>query len=161
MDRDLVCGLIGFAVALLYLWAAGSIPESSLGDSVGAAGVPHVLGFVLAATSALFVVFRLVNLRQATSDAVLPGDGPFADPKAAFLSAAGTVLICAVFVFFFESAGYLLSVGLLILTLCMYQGERLNPRLAAIAAGGAFALWLLFAIVLNVRMPHGVWANLI
>lgn len=161
MDRDLVCGLMGFAIALLYLMAAGDIPDSAIGDSVGAAGIPHVLGYALAAVSALFVFVRLVIIRrEGVRPAELTGSA-FDTPFAAYLSAAGTVLICSVFIFFFETAGYLLSVGLLVLALCLYQGERLTTRLVVVAAGGTFVLWLLFDVLLGVHMPPGIWADLI
>jgi hypothetical protein len=50
---------------------------------------------------------------------------------------------------------------MLVLALCLYQGERLTPRLIAVAASGTVALWLLFAVLLGVHMPHGIWADLI
>jgi putative tricarboxylic transport membrane protein len=161
MDRDLVCGLIGFAIALVYLGAAAGIPQSSFADSVGAAGVPHILGYALAGVSALFVVQRLVLLRRGRAGLTSPASEVFNTPLAAFASAAGTALICAVFVFVFEAAGYILSIALLILAMCLYQGERLNARLAVVAAGGALVLWILFAVLLGVRMPQGIWADLV
>lgn len=162
MDRDLVCGLIGFAIALVYLWAASDIPVSSLGDTVGARGVPTALGYALAGVSALFVGQRLIALRSGRCEMEAEESrGAFDDPVAAFASAAGTVAICAAFIFMFETAGYVLSIALLILALCMYQRVRLDLRLLAIAGGGAFVLWLLFAVLLSVRMPVGVWQNLI
>lgn len=161
MDRDLICGVMGFAIALVYLVAAGDIPDSAIGDSVGAAGIPHVLGYALALVSALFVMVRLFIIRgERVASAEVTG-GAFDTPAAAFMSAAGTVLICAVAIFLFEPAGYLLSIGLLILALCLYQGERLNMRLVVVAAGGTFVLWLLFAVLLGVHMPQGIWADLI
>ncbi|BCJ90443.1 hypothetical protein IZ6_11780 [Terrihabitans soli] len=161
MDRDLICGLVGFSIALIYLFAAGDIPESGIGDSVGAAGIPHILGYSLAVVSALFVGVRLITIGREAAAPASPAESVFDTPLPAFISAAGTVAICAVFVFFFESAGYLLSVVLLVLALCLYQGERLNLRLLVVAASGTFVLWLLFAVLLGVRMPHGIWADLV
>lgn len=160
MDRDLICGLMGFSIALLYLMAAGDIPDSAIGDTVGAAGIPHVLGYALAVVSALFVIARLLIIRRVGVPVEKTG-GAFDTPAAAFMSAAGTVLICAVAIFFFETAGYLLTIMLLVLALCLYQGERLNLRLVIVAAGGTFVLWLLFVALLGVHMPHGIWADLI
>jgi hypothetical protein len=161
MDRDLICGLMGLAIALVYIVATGDIPESGIGDTVGAAGIPHVLGYSLAAVSVFFIGARLLFLRQNGAPPLPSGDSVFDTPLAAFTSATGTVLICAFFVFLFEPAGYLLSIGLLVLALCLYQGERLNLRLFIVAAGGAFTLWVLFAVLLGVRMPHGIWADLV
>jgi hypothetical protein len=160
MDRDLVSGLIGFAIALVYLSAAADIPTSAIGDSVGAAGFPHMLGYTMAAVSALFVGFRLWMLR-AGAPRFAPPDGVFASPARAFASAAGTVAICALFIFMFEPLGYLPAIALLILGLCLYQGLRFDVRLLAIAVGGSVALWLLFAQLLSVRMPAGIFGELI
>lgn len=160
MDRDLISGLIGFALALVYLFAAADIPTSALGDSVGAAGFPHMLGYTMAAVSALFVAYRLWMLRAGAPRA-LPSDDVFAQPARAFASAAGTVAICALFILIFEPLGYLPAIALLILGLCLYQGVRLDLRLVAIAVGGSFALWLLFAQLLAVRMPAGIFGELI
>lgn len=160
MDRDVVSGLIGFALALVYLFAAADIPASAIGDSVGAAGFPEMLGITMAVVSALFVGYRLWALRVETAGATVP-DGVFASPARAFASAAGTAAICALFIFIFEPLGYLPAIALLILGLCLYQGVRLDGRLAAIAIGGAIVLWLLFAQLLSVRMPAGVFGGLI
>jgi putative tricarboxylic transport membrane protein len=161
MDRDLICGLMGLAIAFIYLVAAGDIPESGIGDSVGAAGIPHILGYMLAAVSGLFVIVRLLVLRRDGAPLPPSTDSVFDAPLAAFVSAAGTVLICAVFIFMFESAGYLLSIGALILAMCLYQGERLNMRLLVVTASGAVVLWILFAVLLGVRMPQGIWTDLV
>lgn len=161
MDRDLACGVIGTAIALAYLAAAADIPTSSLGDTVGAAGVPHLLGYVLAAVSAALAVQRGILLMRGRAAATVKTGGVFDDPVSAFASAAGTVLICAVFVFLLEPAGYLPAVALLIFALCAYQRVPVNARLFLIAAGGAFALWLLFSVILSVRMPAGIWSELV
>ena len=42
-----------------------------------------------------------------------------------------------------------------------YEGLRFDLRLVAIAVGGSFALWLLFAQLLSVRMPAGLFGELI
>lgn len=160
MDRDLVSGLIGFVIALVYLVAAADIPTSAIGDSVGAAGFPHMLGYTMAAVSALFVGYRLWMRRTEVQRAVSP-DGVFASPVRAFTSAAGTVAICALFIFIFEPLGYLPALALLILGLCLYQNVRFDLRLSALAVGGSVVLWALFAQLLGVRMPAGIFGQLI
>ena len=162
MDRDLACGLISLAIALFYLSAAGSIPESNMGDTVGAAGMPFVLGYCLAAVSLCLVGWRLVALRSGqASRPQEQSRGIFDHPIAAFLSAAGTTAICAVFVFLFEPIGYIPSVALLILAMLLYQRVRPSVRLLITAAGGAVVLWVMFAVLLSVRMPVGAWADLL
>lgn len=164
MDRDLVCGVIAFAIALTYLAAAAAIPESAIGDTVGAAGVPHLLGYGLALMSALYVGQRLLLMRAGISPAgEEEGEsrGVFDHPLSAFGWAAGAVAICAVFIFLFETAGYFLSVALLVFAMCVYQGVKPDIRLAAISVGGAVVFWLIFVTLLGVHMPLGIWPDLI
>ena len=164
MDRDILCGVIAFAIALAYLAAAAAIPENAIGDTVGAAGVPHLLGYGLAIMSALYVGQRLLVLRAGIGpDTEEDGEsrGVFDHPLAAFGWAAGAVAICAVFIFFFETAGYFLSVAVLIFAMCVYQGVKPDLRLAVISVGGAVTFWLIFVMLLGVHMPLGIWADLI
>ncbi len=160
MDRDLALGLIGLAVALVYLSLASLIPESVSSDPVGATGMPHLLGYTLLVVSVLFSGQRVLALRTGISEPEPEKRGVFEEPVRAFLSASGAVAICAVFVFIFDSAGYLLSTGLLLFAMAVYQGVRVGPRLIAISIGGALVLWLIFAKLLSVRMPAGIWPDL-
>ena len=89
MDRDLVCGLIGFAIALVYLWAASDIPVSSLGDTVGARGVPTALGYALAGVSALFVGQRLIALRSPAPGKTYVRVSSFTAPVGCMIPANG------------------------------------------------------------------------
>jgi len=160
MDRNLACGLISFGIALLYLSAADSIPQSDMGDSVGASGVPLALGYSLAAVSLWLAGWRIVVLRAGRVDRSQESRGIFDRPVAAFLSAAGTTAICAVFVFLFEPIGYIPSITLLILAMLLYQRLRPSFRLLITAVGGALVLWVLFAVLLSVRMPVGILPDL-
>jgi putative tricarboxylic transport membrane protein len=160
MDRDLALGLIGLAVALVYLSLASLIPESVSSDPVGATGMPHLLGYTLLVVSVLFSGQRVLALRTGISDPEPEKRGVFEEPVRAFLAASGAVAICAVFVFIFEPAGYALSIGLLIFAMAAYQGVPLGRRLVATSVGGALVLWLLFAKLLSVRVPTGIWPDL-
>lgn len=160
MDRDLACGLIGLAIALVYLSLASLIPESVSSDPVGAAGMPHLLGYSLLAVSVLFSGQRILALRTGISEPEPEKRGVFEEPVRAFLLASGAVAICAVFVFIFDTAGYLLSVALLLFAMAAYQGVHLGPRLIATSVGGALMLWLIFAKLLSVRVPTGIWPDL-
>lgn len=162
MDRDLVCGVISLAIALVYLSAVGSIPESSLGDIVGASGVPHVLGYALVAVSIFFIGQRIVALwmRSGTSEEPESG-GVFDRPWTAFRLAGGAMAISAGFILIFEPIGYIPSIALLLLAMGLYQGIRLGWRFLVISLVGAAALWVIFVVVLGVHMPTGVWPDLI
>jgi hypothetical protein len=161
MDRDLACGLIGLAVALVYLMLASLIGESVSSDPVGAAGMPHLLGYSLLAVSALFAGQRVLALRTGISEPEEPENrGVFEEPVRAFLMASVVVAICAVFVFIFDTVGYILSVGLLVFAMAAYQRVPLGPRLFVTSAGGALVLWVIFAKLLAVPMPAGIWPDL-
>jgi hypothetical protein len=161
MDRDLALGLAGLAIALVYLMLASLISESVSSDPVGAAGMPHLLGYSLLAVSGLFVGQRALAMRTGISEPEEPEKrGVFEEPVRAGIAASGVVAMCAVFVFIFDTAGYILSVGLLLFAMAVYQGVRIGPRLLATSIGGALVLWLIFAKLLSVPMPAGIWPDL-
>lgn len=158
LDRDVVCGIIALAIALLYLHAAGSISDTALADSMGAAGVPHILGYALVVTSLVLIANRIFDLSFATTPADKPEPrGVFDRPLAAFMMAAVASGICIAAALLFERAGYAISMMLLIFSLSIYQGIRDIRRLILISILGGAVLWLIFAILLNVRMPVGTW----
>ena len=57
--------------------------------------------------------------------------------------------------------GYILSIAALIAATVYYQGGGLNRRVAAVAVGSAFALWLLFVRLLHIAHPAGIWPSLL
>ncbi len=96
MVRDLACGLIALVLAVLYLHETSQIQVSALGDTVGSAGFPLILGWMLAGAGAVLIVQTLVRARLA--GAAPDAEVTEARPGHAFRRAAGLVAIAAAFV---------------------------------------------------------------
>lgn len=145
--------MAGLALAAAVWFAAGRIPRSLLSDEVGAGGMPRGLAALLAAVSALILVRALLARTAAGDD-----DGTTASQHA---RAVGIVAIGFAAILVAPAAGYIATTFLLIIATAAYYGAKMELRLAAVALGGAVALWALFAKALNVSMPAGLWMRLL
>lgn len=151
MPRDFVCGAVGLALAALYYRAADALPTSLLSDAVGTDGVPKALAVALALVSML-VLIRALALRSAGArDEVTPLE---------HLRAFGIVALGAAYAAAAPLLGYLPTIAALIAATAIYFGLRPSARLILIAVLGAAFLWGIFAKILGVAMPAGVWPRL-
>ena len=145
MRRDLVCAAAGLALAGAYYAAADAIPASLLADGVGAAGIPKLLAVALALLSlVLGARSLLVNSQSAAVD------GPH-------LRAIGVAGLGLVYVAGAPYLGYPLALALLVASATLYYGASPRPTVAVYAVACAALLWLVFAKVLGVAMPAGIW----
>ncbi len=149
MRRDLVCAALGLALAVAYYAAADALPRSLLADGVGADGMPKLLAVGLAVLSVV-IGARSVLAGAPAGDAGGPG-------LERHLRALGVAALGAGFVVLAPVLGYPLALALLLLAAALYYGAA--PRLQAVlyAGGTAAILWLIFARVLGVAMPAGLF----
>jgi putative tricarboxylic transport membrane protein len=143
--RDLVCAAAGLALAGAYYAAADAIPASLLADGVGAGGIPKLLAVALALLSVLLGARSL--LAGARTEAA---GGPH-------LRALGVAGIGFVYVAAAPYLGYPLALAILVAVAAFYYGERPRPGVFVYAVGCAALLWLVFAKMLGVAMPPGIW----
>jgi hypothetical protein len=147
VSRDGVLGLVLLALAAAYYAAADAIPPSTLADAVGPGGLPKAYALVLAALA-------LVLLVRAWRGA---GAGGPAVTRRQLLRVGGLLGIGAAYLLVLPWAGYPLSLAGLIVAVAWYQGGRLDRRVVAVGVGGAVVLWLVFAQLLGIQYPLGVW----
>lgn len=154
ISRDLVGGLAASLIGAVYLYFAYQLRVSALDDSLGPAGMPRIYGWLLVALGltlvAQAVIASLMRGRRTDSVAEWEGQGR----RLAW--AVGLFVIGTIYLFFVETLGYLIAVGLLILATASYLGASAGVRLMAVAGFGALLLWALFTLVLGVSMPTGV-----
>jgi len=143
--RDLVCAGLGLALAGAYYAAADALPTSLLADGVGAGGIPKLLAVALALLSLLLGARGLFLSSPAAAV-----DGPHL--RALGIAGLGLVYVAAA-----PHLGYPLAIALLVAAATLYYGERLRPAVLVYAIGCAALLWLVFAKMLGVAMPAGVW----
>lgn len=147
-SRDTALGLFAMALAGAYLGAGAEIPESLLSDSVGANGVPRVIGYGLATVGLVLAARSL--WRPASTD---EDD----NPAGALARAVGLLAILVGYLVIVERVGYPVSVALLIAASAAYAGAKPDARLAAAAIGGAALFWLMFGKLLGIPLPGGIF----
>jgi hypothetical protein len=146
MRKDLISSAILLALAGLYYLVATGIPTSTLEDEVGPRGLPVVL-------AALLAMVAIVIGTRALVTAPVNGEAP-KDAEAPWTRAIGMWLIGAAYIPVADFVGYWPALLLLISVVALYEGMKFSWRIAAVALGGATFFWLLFSVLLGVRVPE-------
>ncbi len=154
MNRDLVTGLMGLALAIAYYLAASNIAAGQLADDVGPDGLPRIYAWLLGGFSLVLAVRTLFQKAVATSA------GEVSEVYAA-KRALGIIVIAAVYVAAVPFVGYPLMIAAVIATAALYQGGRLSWPLALTSVLGAAAFWYVFVYLLHIAQPEGIWPELI
>ena len=159
MNRDFVCGLALLALALGYFALTAEIQFSQLADDVGADGLPRVYAGVLATLGLALAGFNLPR-RAARPAAANDNTAPHSRELLQLRRALGVLGIGVLYVLLAPWIGYAPAIALVIVGTAVYQGAAFGWRLAAIGAGGALFLWLVFVVLLHIRQPAGLWPAL-
>ena len=160
MTKDLSLGVIVLLFSGFYISQAAQIPASALGDTVGAGGVPLILGWIMAGTGMLLIVHDLWR-RRAGPYVPAPVSAAFQQPRRLVMVAGGVVLITTIYLFLLRFLGYIPATALFLAALFAYQCVPLTGRAALVSLGGAVALWLLFDAFLGIHLPAGPLARLL
>jgi len=148
MRKDLVSSAILLCIAAAYYALSTGIPSSTLEDSVGPRGLPVVLAALLA------MVAIAIGVRAAVTAPVVAEEAK--DAEASWPRALGMLLIGVLYIPFADLVGYWLALFLLLLAVSLYEGLKLSWRMLAVAVGGAAFFFLLFDVVLGIRVPEGL-----
>jgi hypothetical protein len=148
MRKDLVGSAILLCIAALYYLASTLISASTLEDEVGPRGLPTVLAALLA------IVAVVIGVRALVAAPVSGERG--GDAEAPWPRAIGMLVIGALYIPAANLLGYWLALLLLLLAVILYEGMKPSWRMLAVAAGGATFFFLLFDVLLGVRVPEGV-----
>ena len=157
--KDLICALLLLLAAGSYFVASLGINRSALADEVGATGVPTAYAVALAALAIALAVKALLSRRFATG-AGRGADGDLRNEGRKLIRAVGMLAIGIGYVIVVDFVGYTLSLVAVIALVAVYQGERMDRRLAFIAIGGAALFFVFFDLVLGIDMPAGFWSQL-
>lgn len=162
---NLIAAVLGIALSLAYVWQARSIEDSLLADEVGAGGVPTGVGLLLLAASVGLLIKTLVaGLRAAPAAQPAQEDDEGQEGGRAphpHRMALGLLALLGCYVALLPFAGYVLSIGLLAIAVVRFAGGALDRTLAAFALVVGPLLWFLFSYLLQVRMPAGLWSNIL
>ncbi|MCJ8518508.1 hypothetical protein ABID21_001169 [Pseudorhizobium tarimense] len=160
LTRDFVGGVASIAIGAVYLFFAYQLRSSALDDSMGPGGLPRLYGWLLVGLGAVLTIQALLASRLATADVSSEEKGEWDGQGRKVAFAAGLLAIGLGYIFVIETLGYLLSVAVLLLVTALYLGAGNKGRVVAVAVFGAIFLWVMFVIVLGVRMPSGLLASL-
>jgi putative tricarboxylic transport membrane protein len=152
-DARVALGLL--VLAGLYWLGADQIRVSRLEGIVGAQAVPKGLAVSLAILSALLLARELWRARRTAAVAI--GTDSEASATAAHLRAAGMLLIGVGYLVVVNTVGYVPAVSLLVLATARFMGRAWSAELILLAAGGALLYYLLFAGLLGIPLPPGIW----
>jgi putative tricarboxylic transport membrane protein len=156
---DFSLGLGAIALAAAYLYVASGIQESMLSDSVGAGGIPRVLGWAMAVLG-LVLCLRSVSFKADARNAGAPPAGSdvaaAGSPWRPHLQALSLLAILVAYIVLSPYLGYLLSMAALLAAVAAYGGAAIDRNMLLISAAGGIALWLVFAKILGISMQASV-----
>ena len=152
--RDFAGGLAAICFASFYLIRAFQQRVSALADTIGPAGMPKVLGFLMLGLGIILCLQSLIKSFRSTEN--LPSDWQQEGKK--ILDAFGLLGLAILYLLVVGFLGYALSIALLLAAVALYLGASLSWKLGLIALGGAGLLWTAFVILLGVPMPAGFFS---
>jgi putative tricarboxylic transport membrane protein len=159
MFKNAGAGAVLLVLSLGYYMAADAMPTSILDTTVPSSAFPKLLAILGAVLSATLIVQNIVTVATAGRPAADPDE-----PQLSFWEqhrrALGLLAIVGAFIVALEIVGYPVSIGLLILTISVYQGYPLSPMSAGIAILGGLFFWLFFMVLLGIHMPLGIVGKL-
>jgi putative tricarboxylic transport membrane protein len=158
--KDFTGGLAAICFASFYLYRAFQQRVSALADTIGPAGMPKVLGFLMLALGIILclqALYRTFNTASQTNTAETNASEWQGEGKK-ILSAFGLLGLAIVYLLIVSFLGYALSIAILLAAVALYLGATLSWKLGVIALGGAGLLWAIFVILLGVPMPSGIFS---
>lgn len=148
LTRDAIVGIAAIAFGVAYWLMADAVPTSLLSDQVGAGGVPRVLATALAILGAI-QIWR--GVWQGGTDSAIDMN---AHSRALGLLALGCAYVAAM-----PHLGFLLTTAILIVAASVYAGIKMGRDILVVGAVSGVAFWAIFAKLLGIAMPSGVFAG--
>jgi hypothetical protein len=144
-----------FFLGVFVLFNAQYVRPASVVDPIGSKGGPYLVGVLLTIGGALLAVRRVARWRQ--EGAIVPEEGTSDDPGVAPGSAQRAISIWAVaflYAFALPTAGYLVATPLFLAAVLWLFSVR-GAMLLFLALGFTVPVYLIFVVLLNVRLPTG------
>lgn len=151
---DRITGALGILVSASYVAYARQIEDGLLADEVGAAGVPSAVGLLMMLAS-VALLLKASRRNKAQVSEVAQEDTTWS----AHWLALYLLGVLAAYVLVLPVAGYWVSVALLIGAVSALVGARDVKVILACSVLGASGLYALFSLLLNIRMPAGLWPS--
>ncbi len=152
--RDFVGGLAAILLAGFYLVFAFRQRVSALADTIGPAGMPKVLGFLMLGLGILLCANSLYQSIRHKEKLTSQWQGQ----GHRILRAFGLLSLAIVYLLLVNMLGYALSIAILLALVALYLGASPDWKLGLTALLGAGFLWTIFVILLDVPMPAGIFS---
>jgi hypothetical protein len=159
--RDAIVGAALLVFSGVYWLGANAIRVSPLEGSVGAAGMPKGLAYVLAVLSIYMIARNLLapGVRPSAESGAVRETKPF--PWRQHLRALWVLIFGAGYLLLLDHAGYVLSVALLMGVTAYFLGLRpIGKALLFAVLGGAF-FYVLFVLILKIPFPEGILSGIL
>lgn len=146
-----ILNILWIVIAGIFYWVSLSYTEARTFDPVGPHVFPQLMSTVIVICSLanIFLLFRKAA-RQGTNQTTYEKVDTKNLLKVFFVMAAG-----ALYIWIMPLAGYILGTALLIFLVIQIQGDIELKTNFLVSSGFAILLYLLFAKLLNILLPHG------
>ena len=166
MRAILVVALMLFVLAVAYWLQADRIPVSRLAGGVGADGLPKLLAIALGVLSLALAAQSLFEMRARKREGAAqaaPSQDESGEEMGArqHLRALGLIGIGMIYLFVLPVLGYAVSAMLLLAGVATYAGLRPSLATVAFGVGGGIVFYIIFVMVLGIRLPSGFWPGLL
>jgi len=153
MTRDFVGGLAAIVLAGFYLMFAFRQRVSALADTIGPAGMPKVLGFLMLSLGLVLCAQSVYQSIKNSEDLSAEWQGQ----ANKILKAFGLLGLAVAYLLLVGVLGYAITIALLLGLVALYLGAEISWKLGMISVAGAALLWAIFVILLDVEMPAGIF----
>lgn len=153
---------LGFVLGgLLIIWQASLIKSGMMRDPVGPRAAFYLCGGLMTGGGIIVILRNLLAIRRnrtvlAAPEGTLDTEGY----PAVFWRAAALAGVCFAYAFLLQPLGYLIATPLFILAALGVLDQRNWLRNLVIALCFTVIAYLVFAMALGVRMPHGPLTDL-
>jgi putative tricarboxylic transport membrane protein len=152
----------GFVLGgLLILWQASLIKDGMMRDPVGPRAAFYLCGGMLVVGGLAVILRNLLAIRSGHTFLATPEGTPDTEGyPASFRRAAALAGVCFAYALLLQPLGYLIATPLFILASLRVLDQRSWARNLVVALLFTVAAYLVFAMALGVRMPHGPLTDL-
>jgi putative tricarboxylic transport membrane protein len=160
---NFVIGSIFLLLSAFYYFSTRDLPPPSKMDNLGAAFFPNLLAAVLAVLSLILIIDSLFLQPAASAEdkhgAAIKGaerleEDAFGAEQISYKTLLPTMILSFLYIILLPLFGYLVVTPVFLLALTWLLGEKWKTNVYA-SAGLTAALYLLFAVLLGVRLPGG------
>jgi putative tricarboxylic transport membrane protein len=158
MDRrlDMALAAAFMVVGAIIIWQATSIRIGMMRDPIGPRTAFYLCGGVLVLGGAITILTHWRAMRAGRGNvAEMEGTPDTEGHPASFGRAAALIGLCFLYAIAFSPLGYLLATPLFIVAALATLGQRRWMSNLIVAVVFTLASYVVFARILNVRMPHG------